>query len=119
MAEANDIKLRQAQEAMKIALGVVGTLAGVSIIVLLLWLTVKFAFVTPEVAGALTDEQRVELLRQTRANDQKLLTTYGWMDPSNQVVRIPIESAMALLVQEYRPASSEQSNDTAGKGPTQ
>jgi hypothetical protein len=88
------------RDAWRLVLGVAGALAGVSVVVLLLVILVKAAYVQPQVAGALSDEQRYELLANTQAEDQRLLTTYGWMDQSKGVVRIPVEAAMHKLIAE-------------------
>lgn len=96
----NQTKLQQVLEAYKILLGVVGTLAGVSVIVLLLYILIHYAYVHPQVAGALTDQQRYDLLAKARAEDQRLLTTYGWVDKTKGQVRIPIEAAMQKLLEE-------------------
>jgi len=38
-------------------------------------------------------------MRELRAAEQELLTTYGWVDPSAGVARIPIARAMDILAQ--------------------
>lgn len=42
----------------------------------------------------------VEQLRALRAEEQRLLTSYGWVDRSAGLVRIPIERAMDVLIEE-------------------
>lgn len=98
--------LAQLKPVWKIVLGVAGALGGVLVIVLLLWILLKVGLVRPSVSGALTDQQRYDLLSKSRADDEKLLTTYGWMDQSKGVVRLPIDVAMQKLIQERaaRPA---------------
>lgn len=93
-------KLEQVKSAWRIALGVLGLLGGVAIILVLLGILLQMAFVKPTIAGGLTSEQRYQLLDKSRAQDHRLLSTYGWMDKSKGVVRIPIESAMEKLLQE-------------------
>lgn len=88
------------RDTWRLVLGVAGALAGVSVVVLLLVILVKVAFVQPQVAGALSDEQRYEMLANAQVEDQRLLTTYGWMDQSKGVVRIPVEAAMHKLIAE-------------------
>jgi hypothetical protein len=60
-------------------------------------------------------QPRVEL--QAYCEDQlEQLNTYGWVDPHNEVVRIPVDRAMDLLVQRglpARPAGSGSSDATA------
>ena len=43
--------------------------------------------------------------RRIRAGEDAVLTTYGWVDRSGGVVRIPIDRAMELLVQRGLPPS--------------
>lgn len=52
----------------------------------------------------LPPEPRLEIdpaahLARLRAEEDAILKTYGWVDKPNGVVRIPIERAMALLVE--------------------
>jgi hypothetical protein len=88
------------REAWKIVLGVIAALAGVSLIVFLLAILIHYAYVQPQVAGVLTPTEREALLAKTRADDQKTLTTYGWMDKSKGIVRLPIDVAMQKVIEE-------------------
>lgn len=88
--------------AWKIVMGVSGALAGVGVILLMLWLLLSYALVTPQVAGVMTDKERYDLLAAARAEDQQRLKTYGWVDSSKGTVRIPIDQAMQRLVEENR-----------------
>ena len=45
-------------------------------------------------------KKRTELLKTSREEAAKALTTYGWIDKSKGVARIPIERAMELTVAE-------------------
>jgi hypothetical protein len=40
------------------------------------------------------------LLASLRAEEQKTLTTYGWVDQSKGIVRIPLDRAMEKLIEE-------------------
>ena len=99
MNETNSTAL-PSKSAWKIALGAGGALAGVLAIAVLLVILVKFALVRPTVLGALTDQERYDLLSKHRADDQKLLGTYGWVDQSKGIVRLPIDVAMQELLKE-------------------
>ena len=90
-------------EAFKMGLGVIGALSGVLLIVILLAIAVKYTVTEPTVAGGLTDQQRFDLLAKSRAEDERLTTTYGWMDKSKGIVRLPIEVAMQKLIEERKP----------------
>jgi hypothetical protein len=37
--------------------------------------------------------------RDFKVQDEALLTSYGWVDQANGVVRIPIEAAMDLIIE--------------------
>ena len=60
-------------------------------------------------AGRLPAEPRLQTtpladLAAIRAEDQKLLTGYGWVDESRGVVRIPIDAAMRMIATRGLPA---------------
>lgn len=48
--------------------------------------------------------------------ENKRLTTYGWVDPKSGVVRIPVEQAMKLLAERGLPARDESSQPSAISG---
>lgn len=43
---------------------------------------------------------RVKNLAELRAADEKMLTTYGWVDQTKGIVRLPIKHAMGLEIAE-------------------
>ena len=47
-------------------------------------------------------------LADLRAQEEKVLETYGWVDKNASVVRIPIDEAMKLTVQRGLPARQER-----------
>ena len=46
-------------------------------------------------------EGRAQRLEALRAREQSAATTYGWIDRPAGVVRLPIDRAMELVVQEH------------------
>lgn len=50
------------------------------------------------------------LLKRMRAEEARTLNTYGWVDRSNGVVRIPIDLAMDLLLQRGLPVRGTNGN---------
>jgi hypothetical protein len=50
--------------------------------------------------GGLTPVERFDLLRLHREEADKNLTTYGWVNKEEGVVRIPIERAMELTLKD-------------------
>jgi len=57
---------------------------------------------TPPGPNLLTDEPGN--LQQYRATETEILTTYGWVDQNAGTVRIPIDRAKALLLEQGLPA---------------
>jgi hypothetical protein len=45
-----------------------------------------------------------EDMRELRARDDEILTSYGWVDKNAGIARIPIEEAMKLVVERGLPA---------------
>jgi hypothetical protein len=52
--------------------------------------------------GTKTPEERATILRELRAKETAAATSYGWVDQTKGVVRIPIERAMQLTVEELK-----------------
>lgn len=57
----------------------------------------------PLAQGTKTPEERAVILRELRAKEVAGATTYGWVDQTKGVVRIPIERAMQLTVEDLKP----------------
>ena len=57
---------------------------------------------TPLPEGTKTPEERATILRELRAKEMAAATTYGWVDQPKGVVRIPIERAMQLTVEDLK-----------------
>jgi hypothetical protein len=49
-----------------------------------------------------------EDMRELRARDEEILTSYGWVDKNAGVVRIPIDEAMKLVVERGLPTRQER-----------
>jgi hypothetical protein len=47
-------------------------------------------------------------LEQLRSQEMQRLTTYGWVDEEAGTVRIPIDQAMQMLVEQGRPARDRE-----------
>ena len=46
-------------------------------------------------------------LRTTREAEERVLNSYGWVDPRGETVRIPIDRAMEILTQKGLPARQQ------------
>ncbi|MEO7415201.1 MAG: hypothetical protein ABIZ81_17800 [Opitutaceae bacterium] len=51
--------------------------------------------------GIRTAQQREQILVDLRKKEDELATKYGWVDQKSGVVRLPIERAVELTVQQY------------------
>ncbi len=58
-----------------------------------------------------------EELQRMRADEDRVLDSYGWVDAQRGVVRIPIEQAMALTVEQGLPARAGGAPDAPASGP--
>lgn len=70
----------------------------------LLFAIILFIVYVPERPGPVDQariEERLTILKDLKAKDQKALTTYSWVESSPGTVRIPIDRAMDLVVREY------------------
>jgi hypothetical protein len=62
----------------------------------------------PTVArGGNTPEERVQLLRETRVREDAELKQYGWVDREAGIVRLPIDRAMDLVLEEINQGQSQ------------
>ena len=58
-------------------------------------------------------------LRTVRAAEEETLKSYGWVDKSNGVVRVPIERAMELLARRGLPARKSAPEQSGVSVPTE
>lgn len=50
--------------------------------------------------GGLLPEERLEILRERKEDDRLQLTTYDWIDREAGLIRLPIDRAMELTLEE-------------------
>jgi len=69
------------------------------------WLATKIykphAFTVDKVEGVKTPADRKVILAEHRSKEQTDSTSYGWVDQKAGIVRLPIERAMELTVQDH------------------
>jgi hypothetical protein len=72
-----------------------------------LFLAVVYYFYVPKNTGAFvgdgihTPSQRATTLAELRAKEAEQASSYGWVDQNAGVVRLPLDRAMDLTVQQY------------------
>ncbi len=54
---------------------------------------------------------RIEL-KDLRADEDAILTSYGWIDPNKGIVRIPIDQAIDIVAQKEERAVEAESGGT-------
>ena len=82
---------------------VIATTVGVVILVIMLvWLRDYFFLVRNDVVQDQVLAVSSSKLADLHAREAELLYSYGWVDQEKGIVRIPIERAMELTVQEAR-----------------
>lgn len=52
--------------------------------------------------GVKTPEQRKAALAELRGKEQTAATTYGWVDKDKGLVRLPLDRAIELTIQEHK-----------------
>lgn len=75
-------------------------IGGFAIFLLILFIAYLPQAPAPLPEGSLTPEARAERLAELRAKEKSLTTTYGWVDKDKGVVRLPVDRAVELTIQE-------------------
>lgn len=58
-------------------------------------------YTTPAPLGAERAVERQQAADELSASSQAALTTYGWQDKSKEIVRLPIDRAMEITIEEW------------------
>ena len=90
---------------MAYAIGIVGTF----LIVALLVLAMRH-YTRPAPVGANRIEERYKFLQDQRAADAKALNEYDWVDKDKGIVRLPVQRALELTLQEWKNPAAARSN---------
>src|SRR6266581_1239957 len=87
------------------AIGIVGTF----LIVAMLVLAMRH-YTQPAPVGANRIEERYKFLQDQRAADAKALSEYDWIDKDKGIVRLPVQRALELTLQEWQNPAAARSN---------
>jgi hypothetical protein len=87
------------------AIGILGTF----LIVALLVLAMRH-YTQPAPVGVNRVEERYKFLQDQRAADAKALNEYDWTDKDKGIVRLPVQRAMELTLQEWQNPAAARSN---------
>jgi len=87
---------------------IAGMVGALCVMGLMTWLMVKYT--QPPPLTAQRAAERAKALAEMNAQNREALTTYGYVDPARDVVRLPIARAMELAVQNFKNPSAGRSN---------
>lgn len=65
----------------------------------------------PVAAGGRSPEERLEILREQRERDRQILEEYDWIERDAGVVRLPIDRAMELYLEEVNQGQTAPGSD--------
>jgi hypothetical protein len=86
-------------------LGIIGTFL---LMAALVWLMRHYTQ-TPNL-GADRAQERIKNLKEMRAANYEALHNYAWQDQAKGIVRLPIDRAMELTLQEWKNPAAARSN---------
>src|SRR5437899_8339359 len=99
---------RPALDTARVAAYAIGIL-GTFLIVAMLVLAMRH-YTQPAPVGANRVEERYKFLQDQRAADAKALNEYDWMDRDKGIVRLPVQRALELTLQEWQNPAAARSN---------
>lgn len=67
-------------------------------------------YTKPEAIGSNRAEERSKARTELTAANAQALGSYGWADQAKGVVRLPVERAMQLTIQDYKNPEAARSN---------
>lgn len=79
---------------------VIAGLGGLALFLLILAAVYLPRRPAPLTVGSKTPTERLEILAEVRAHDRELTDGYAWIDQSKGVVRLPLDRAIELTIQE-------------------
>lgn len=86
----------------------IGIAGSFLIVMVLVQLMVRFT--KPEPLGEKRARERADAHRELTAANREAVRTYGWVDQSKGIVRLPVERAMELTVQHWKTPAGGRSN---------
>src|SRR2546425_8876558 len=85
------------------------SILGTFLIVALLLLAMRH-YTQPAPVGANRVEERYKFLHEQRAAEAKALSEYEWQDKDKGIVRLPVQRAVELTLQEWQNPAAARSN---------
>src|SRR5438128_10774812 len=104
----NDGQKQPAFDAARFTAYAVG-IFGTFLIVAMLVLAMRH-YTRPAPVGANRVEERYKFLQDQRAADAKALNEYDWIDKDKGIVRLPVQRAVELTLQEWQNPAAARSN---------
>ena len=98
-------KCRDRSQAIAWGLGIVGTFLLMAVLVGAL-----YRYALPEPIAAARAKERYQFLADQKAAEAKALTEYAWQDQTKEIVRLPIQRAIELTLQEWQNPTAARTN---------
>ena len=98
----SDASATASESKCSFAVTLVAALGGFAIFGLILLVAYLPNKAAPVGDGVKTPEQRKTALAELHGKEQTAATTYAWIDQPNGVVRLPLDRAIELTIQEHK-----------------
>jgi hypothetical protein len=98
-------KCRDRTQAVAWGLGILGTFLLMAVLVGAL-----YRYALPEPIAAARARERYQFLADQKAAEAKALTEYAWQDQAKEIVRLPIQRAIELTLQEWQNPAAARTN---------
>lgn len=95
-------------DAAQLAAWLIGIAGTLLIVGWLAWLVAQRT--RPPGVDQVRAELRRKNLAELRAENQAALTSYGWVDPTKGIVRLPVDRAVELTLQLWQDPAAGRSN---------
>jgi len=92
-------------QAIAWGLGILGTFLLMAVLVGAL-----YRYALPEPIAAARARERYQFLADQKAAEAKALTEYVWQDQAKEIVRLPIQRALELTLQEWQNPAGARTN---------
>jgi len=91
-----------------LALYAAAVIGAFAIVIALVWAMYRYTHPEPITQNRVAERKKA--LVEIRNTEAESLNTYGWVDQGKGIVRLPINRAMELMLQEYQNPAAARSN---------
>jgi hypothetical protein len=91
-----------------LALYAIAVIGSFLIVIALVWAMYRYTHPAPITQNRIAERKKA--LAEIRSAEAESLNHYGWVDQAKGIVRLPIDRAMELMLQEYQNPAAARSN---------